>query len=250
MPPKLRGGKRTGRVASPAAKLPVASEGEDSDTVGDNNDDHLEFENFVRSTLSKLVEGQQQLEARLAASIEFNSERIVVLEKAKMGLEMSVSALEGELSEVKDRLSKQGEEINKQERFARRNNFRVVGVTRSESENCAEKISNIFTTKFDWDSNPPRIERAHRDGRDNNGRPPHILVKLLSYQDKVRVMKEWRRALEGSQLHILNDLTLQDWQEKKPWKTEVKALYDKGIKLRFFAGKWRSSNGEAFHLSR
>jgi hypothetical protein len=41
---------------------------------------------------------------------------------------------------------------------------------------------------------------------------------------------------------------LQDWQEKKPWKTEVKALYDKGIKLRFFTGKWRSSTQLHVHI--
>ena len=74
--------------------------------------------------------------------------------------------------------------------------------------NSAGKISNIFTTKLGEDSGSPKIEPAHRDGRDKNGRPAHSLIKLLSYQDKVRVMKEWRRALEESRLLILDDLTL------------------------------------------
>ena len=57
---------------------------DDSGDFGGTKDDEdrHDFQAFVRSSLAKLVEGQQQMELNLAASIEFNSERIVKLEKS------------------------------------------------------------------------------------------------------------------------------------------------------------------------
>ena len=212
--------------------MPTASQGDDSDDSGEKDDGHSsqEFEVFVRSTLAKLVDGQKQLEARLAASIEFNSERISDLEKAKMGLEKEVSGL----SSTKITLEKQSIEINKQERFSRRNNFRVVAVPRTQGENCLQKVADILVTNFGW-SDTPKIERAHRDGPDKQGRPAHLLVKMLSCQDKLKVMREHRKALEGTPMFILDDLTAMDRREKLRWKTEVKTLYEKD-KTEIFRG--------------
>ena len=99
--------------------MPTASRGDDSDDSGEKDYGHSsqEFEVFVRSTLAKLVDGQKQLEARLAASIEVNSEHISDLEKAKRGLEKEVSGLKAELSSTKITLEKQSIEINKREVF-------------------------------------------------------------------------------------------------------------------------------------
>ena len=115
----------------------------------------------------------------------------------------------------------------------------------TEGESCFDIIKNILVDKFGWDG-APQIERAHRDGLRKNGRSAHILVKMLSYQDTVRVLKARRTAMEGSPLYVLEDLTARDRMEKIKWKTEVKALYDRGTKLRFFAGRWRSGNGVPF----
>ena len=59
-------------------------------------------------------------------------------------------------------------------------------------------------------------EQAHRDGKDIDSRPAHILFNLLSYQDKVRVMEKWKEALQGQSYFIVD--TLQDWTEKETWK--------------------------------
>ena len=105
-----------------------------------------------------------------------------------------------------------------------------------------DRVKTILVGKFGWESEP-QIERAHRDGRSRNGKPTHVLVKMLSYQSKVRVLKACRTALEGSSMYILDDLTAVDRQEKLKWKSEVKTLYEQGTKLRFRAGKWRRGNG-------
>ena len=73
-----------------------------------------DFEAFVRATLSKLVEGQRQLEAQLGASIEFNSERISGLEKAKEVTENNVKNLQVRVFAVQEQLDSQQADINKQ----------------------------------------------------------------------------------------------------------------------------------------
>ena len=243
MPPRQRGGRKAGPAGTHAVTT-ASPPGDDSDGSGGRNDDSVaqDFEAFVRSTLSKLVEGQQLLETKLGASIEFNSERITDLEKAKADLEKSFNTLKVEVSSMKVQLARQSTEINRQERFSRRNNFRVVSIARTQGENCLEKVADILITRFRW-GDGPKIERAHRDGNDKNSKPAHILVKMLSFQDKVKVLRERRQALEGLSFYIVDDLTAPDWQEKIRWKKEVKALYDRGIKLRFFAGRWRADNG-------
>ena len=87
-------------------------------------------------------------------------------------------------------------------------------------------------------------EQAHRDGKDIDSRPAHILFKLLSYQDKVRGLEKWREALQGQSYFIVD--TLQDWTEKETWKDQVKTLFEKEINLCFSAGRWRQGSGEVF----
>ena len=121
----------------------------------------------------------------------------------------------------------------------------MIGVEESTNENCIEIVKTILEDKFDFEGEPC-IERAHRDGRGKYGKPAHMLIKMLSYQSKVTIMKSHRTALTDSPMYILDDLTAADRKEKWKWKVEVKALYDQGTKLRFFAGKWRHRDGGPF----
>ena len=86
MGPKRRGGHPVGRASRPAASGDEAASPEEGTTANQ----HEDFEAFVRATLTQLLNGQRQLEEQLGASIEYNSERITELEKAKDILEDTV----------------------------------------------------------------------------------------------------------------------------------------------------------------
>lgn len=135
--------------------------------------------------------------------------------------------------------------INKQERFSRRNNLRLVGVPTTEGEDCMAIAREILA-----EAGVPncQVERAHRDGRVVNGRDRHLLVKLSFYQDKVTTLKNARRALADKPYYIVEDLTKADLQEKRRWKDQVQALYQSGTKLRFTAGLWRGSDGKPYQF--
>ncbi len=134
------------------------------------------------------------------------------------------------------------DEVNKSERFSRRNNLRIVGLPESEGENVIEIVKDILITKFGFDQNYIEIERAHRSGSLKK-KPRHILIRLLRYVDKVRVMKSWRQCLKDQSYRITDDLTQVDLEEKLKWKEEVSELYKRGIKLRFSGGMWRDDAG-------
>ena len=88
-----------------------------------------------------------------------------------------------------------------------------------------------------------RVERAHRDGRRFDDKPRHILFKLLSYRQKVDVMRRAREVLKDEAYFFVDDLTPSDLQEKQKHVKKVQELYQQGTKLRFFAGKWRGAGG-------
>lgn len=221
-----------------------------SDTEEMPGADSEDFETFVRNTLTQIMDGQRQLEENLARSIEFNSERIAVLEGSSKSHGKDLKNLKEDVASLNEKLARQQEDINKQERYSRRNNFRIVGVNKQDQENCVDIVRGMFADidKFDWEEPLPKIERAHRDGRGQDGRSPHILVKMLSYQDKIRVMKSAKQGLDKSPWFIVDDLTLTDLKEKKKWKEQVTELYESGTKLKFVAGKWRRKDGAVYQF--
>ena len=63
----------------------------------------------------------------------------------------------------REQLAEFWEEVNKAERFSRRNNLRLIGVPESEDENVKAIVTDILTSKFKMEN--VEVERAHRDGK-------------------------------------------------------------------------------------
>ncbi|XP_071483932.1 protein SpAN-like [Diadema antillarum] len=72
-----------------------------------------------------------------------------------------------------------------------------------------------------------KVERAHRDGK-RGEKPRHILVKVLSYREKVDIMKNARKKLDKENFYITDDLTRADLDEKRRWSKQVQHLYAQG----------------------
>ena len=97
--------------------------------------------------------------------------------------------------------------INKQERFMRRNNIRIVGVKTSAEEDCLAAAKEIFA---EVGLPEYKLERAHRSGKLVPGRERHILAKVAFFQDKVFIMKHARGALAEKSHFIIDYLTPVD----------------------------------------
>ncbi|KAI8513932.1 hypothetical protein Bbelb_082560 [Branchiostoma belcheri] len=114
---------------------------------------------------------------------------------------------------------------------------------------------------FAWDplnplrhkNSPPidKIERAHPDGpkkKDGDGTRQHILFKLCSYRDKVNIMKLARTKLQDEPFYFTDDLTVTDLNEKRRWREKVSQAYEKGVRYRFYNGRWRDGRGQALNF--
>ncbi|XP_072041483.1 uncharacterized protein [Amphiura filiformis] len=202
-----------------------------------------EFQSHVKLTLDGLFKGMQKLESELNRSIEFQSSRIDAMEAKLNPLEEENAKLREQVDSLTGKVQHHADLINKQERFSRRNNIRVVGVPATENESCIDFVEKMLKEQFKMDD--VTVERAHRDGRGYLGKSPHLLVKLLSYRDKIEIMQDAKSALKNESYFIVDDLTKADLAEKKKWGQRVKELYNEGTKLKFFAGKWRR-NGQPY----
>ena len=202
-----------------------------------------DFEAFVRNGITDI---QNKLEG-LESSLDFQAQRTTDLEQRMSPVEIHVKELQNKVETIETELRKAEEKDNKLERFSRRNNIRIVGIERVDNENLLTITAKIFEKHFGI---KPSIERAHRDGRANNGNQ-HVLLKLLSYQDKRDIMRRRREVLKDESFFIIDDLTKKDLDEKRKYAKEAAEAYRRGERLHFAAGKWRSKNGLAdFYTSR
>ena len=195
------------------------------------------FEKMLQKSIDKIVKKLESVEDNLAASLEFERNRIDGLYQHQQRVETELAELQVEVCKLRDEVTAQKEAANKNERFSRRNNIRLVGIAETSptsKEDTIKIVEEIISTKF---SITTKVERAHRDGMKKDGKPRHILVKLLSYREKVDIMKKCRDVLKSEVYFIADDLSKVDLQEKMKWSKNVQSLYQNGVKLRFFAGK-------------
>ena len=211
------------------------------------------YEQDVLASLAKIIAGQEALRSdfntfkrEITQSVEFQGKEIKDMKKESEKLHVKVDNAWDNINVQRNQLADLWEEVNKAERFSRRNNIRLIGVPESEGENVNAIVTDILTSKLKMEN--VEVERAHRDGkpRTYKGKPVHrhILIKLLRYKDKINIFKNWRQSLEGETYRIADDLTKTDLEEKRKWKEEVADLYSKGIKLRFSGGLWRDRLGK------
>ncbi|KAJ8021596.1 hypothetical protein HOLleu_38844 [Holothuria leucospilota] len=121
------------------------------------------------------------LEHDLGKALEFQSKRIYVLESKMADANKECDELHEKVAVLESSLESSFAEINKSERMSRRNNFRILGIPVTEGEVCEDLVKEkVF--RFFGDDLDIKIEHCHRGGRGFAGRPPHIVVRCLSYQ--------------------------------------------------------------------
>ena len=115
---------------------------------------------------------------------------------------------------------------------SRRNNLRIDGVPESDKESWDDtesKINDLLKDKLDLEGID--IERAHRGKltkyqKDNN-QPRTIVMKLLNYKDKVKILKNARR-LKDTGIYINEDFSKETTEIRKRLWEQVKKLRDQG----------------------
>jgi hypothetical protein len=150
-----------------------------------------------------------------------------------------VSDLEKKIYSKSSLVSEDKVKIRQLEDRQRRNNLRFEGVAENESESWDDsemKIINILENNLNV--NGAKIERAHRTGKLNTGKPRTIVIKLLDYKDKIKILKNANK-LKGSGIFINEDYSVETaiirkklFEERKIHRNNGKyctVIYDKLI---------------------
>ena len=221
----------------------TAQRRDESESESDSGDESETFSKELKKIKRRINDQLEKLEEEFNKSIVDIKQSISDISEENQDLKNRLKALEEKVEKLETGNKTHDLLINKNERFSRRSNIRIVGVPTTQDENCLEIVNKILS-EVGLDS--PKIERAHRDGKLVRGRDRHILVKLSFYPDKITTMKKARQALAPKPYYIIDDLTHSDLMEKRKWSSKVQELYQSGTKLRFSAGCWRTGDGKPY----
>ncbi|KAJ8018453.1 hypothetical protein HOLleu_43554 [Holothuria leucospilota] len=163
------------------------------------------FEATLNKALKEVKNSVRKLEKDLGQAIEYQSKLIDDLEQVLQENESEHADLKKRIDVLEAALATKDSETKKLERMSRRNNFRIVGIKVSPDENCEEIFKSAVLPKF-GETPDTIVERCHRDGKGSEEKPLHILVRCLSYKDKIFIMRNRRVALANEPFFIVDEI--------------------------------------------
>ncbi|MBY0580880.1 MAG: hypothetical protein K2P53_04280, partial [Rickettsiales bacterium] len=190
----------------------------------------------IKETCNKLQKENQTIKTEL----EITKEALKQHDKRQFDFENSLNfsqdSQEKKFKEVAKQIRLKSvnaeEEKNKLRQLEdrqRRNNLRLEGLPENESESWEEtevKGLNIFENNLKLKG--IYIERAHRTGKVDPKKHRAIVMKLLSYKDKVQILKNAKK-LKGTGLYINEDYSLDTSILRKKLFEEMKTHRKNGM---------------------
>lgn len=149
----------------------------------------------MRQSLANLI--KEAVAAELRETIEKNS---AIIEK----LQAALCERDDRINDLEIQLSKKTDEL---EQYQRRQCLRVFGVKEEENENT-DAICIDIAKKVGVNLDVSDIDRSHRVGRKETGKPRPIIVKFVSYRKRSELFQS-KRLLKGSGFTLREDLTKQ-----------------------------------------
>ena len=96
-----------------------------------------------------------------------------------------------------------------------------------------ESSTDLLQSKLNINAEAIEIERAHRTGRrSGTGRPRHIVVKLLRYKDKEKIMRS-SKSLKGSGVFINEDFSSRVMMRRQERQEQLRRARQQG-KIAYF----------------
>ena len=230
----------------PAVEEPSLAEESSFLDVQEEQNLSEKLDSAIEKVISTLSADLRSLKSELREELKTHASKIKKLEKENLELKTCCAALEQKVTKLEKESMDHYALLNKQERFSRRSNLRLVGFKHSENEDCIQIAKTVFA---DVGLPDCRIERAHRDGKFVQGRDRHLLIKVSFYQDKLFLLRNAKAKLQNKPFFLTDDLTQLDLKEKRKWTPQVTALYQAGTRLRFSGGVWRQSDGRPYKFT-
>ena len=139
----------------------------------------------------------------------FDDKNKVVNEKI-VEIQRNVGIVKHEQSNLLPEIKFIHERLIDQDDRSRRNNLRISGLEEGEKEEWKEtksKAANLFKNTLGINDNVI-IERAHRVGGYSQNRPRTIVLKLLNYEDKEKILSK-ASSLKNTNIYINEDYSVE-----------------------------------------
>lgn len=222
---------------------------------GDGGASPLTLESFAALLDSRLEKHQQALtEAFQAAlttletkldnigtTVENHSLSIRSLERSENAQDLRLSQLEADVKVLKASKDKLAAKVIDLEARSRRNNIRVVGLPESIEDLqhptafFAKMLAEVFGNVL---GHAPECDRAHRTSAaipKPGQRPRAVLIRLLRFQDKDKIIRDARARRGTLKFHSHSIFVYEDYpqevvEERDTYRSVMSVLYERGLK--------------------
>lgn len=143
--------------------------------------------------------------------IEVQSAKIHDLEVETDRFSTEMKTVQDRINSLEDKCSSASALINHLEQYSRRNCLRVFGIEELPNENTDDAITSLASNYLGFNLDVSEIDRSHRIGKKEQGKPRAIIVKFQNYKARERCLKN-RRKLKGTKIVIQEDLTKANHQ--------------------------------------
>lgn len=163
------------------------------------------------------------------------------------GLEDENATLCTELSSMKSTVEQLTDKMDDLENRSRRNNLRVVGLPETILMKDLQRFCELDLPHALGIDRSCRVERAHRIGRndpartssrnDGNLPPRQVIMRFLDYNDKVDIIRSFRRRaeplmLKGSKVLLFEDFSAEVAGRRRAFSSICSRLYRQKIRFR------------------
>ena len=129
------------------------------------------------------------------------------------------------MEEKSEVLEDKSEVLEDQMQYSRRNCLVFTGIAEKKGEDTDKVIQSFASEFLEVEISDNEIDRSHRLGKRQTGKPRPIIVKFVRYNMRRKVMRE-RRKLRGKNLGVQEHLTpftehllrkANELSRKAPW---------------------------------
>lgn len=168
-------------------------------------------------------------------------------------LNAKVVYIEKRVQRNEDSALKTMNRVSELERYSRRWNLRLQGLTEDREEDVRARVTSVCQAILleEKESLPAAIDVAHRSGklRQDQTKPRGVVMRFISrrYRDAVWKAAKNNSYLQNNGLRFSEDLTQEDRENRQKLWPHIKKARDEG-KTAYFVGGKGFVNGSEIHL--
>ena len=162
-----------------------------------------EFEIKLQTCIDRAFEKKMD---EFLRQIEIHSGQIHDIEVSMEKTSTEMKNMQAKIASLEDKCEYSSNHLNQLEQYSRRNCLRVFGIEEHPNENTNVAVMDLTSKYLGFKLNPSDIDRSHRIGKKEQGKPRAIIIKFQNYNARDQCIKN-RRKLKGTKFVIKEDLT-------------------------------------------